>query len=183
MLAFALLVFFSALVSSQTPPGYPALHQICTVTLKPYSGNYNDTALFLSPFSRQRNTPELLYYANNGEFRIATAGDDWGISADLGVRKLEDFNQNQIYALLGSAETKWLVFNVEVGHVYAIFNVGGFYRPEIETCWTITPVSISDGSITVSYSVYYYRTSAGSSDGGDGTTFPVNQCSQPPTLQ
>src|SRR5215469_7481984 len=73
--------------------GLPELHSIKTATLSPsYScrpsgTGYENTALFLSDYSRQRNSPDLLFNGACGSqdfFEASTAGDDMALVADLG---------------------------------------------------------------------------------------------------
>lgn|SRR5215831_12942189 len=73
--------------------GLPELHTIKTATLSPsYScrpsgTGYQNTALFLSDYSRQRNSPDLLFNGACGSqdfFEASTAGDDMALVADLG---------------------------------------------------------------------------------------------------
>lgn len=77
--------------------GLPELHVIKSVTLSPsyscrpdgeFQKGYEGTALFLSDYSKRRNSPDLLF--NGGcrsadEFQSSTAGDDMALIADLGA--------------------------------------------------------------------------------------------------
>ena len=77
--------------------GLPELHLIKTVTLSPSYGcrpdeefqkGYEGTALFLSDYSRRRNSPDLLFNGacrSADEFEASTAGDDMALIADLGA--------------------------------------------------------------------------------------------------
>jgi hypothetical protein len=81
--------------ANQAGPDYglPELHTIKTAALSPsYScrtagSGYQNTALFLSDYSRQRNSPDLLFNGACGSqdfFEASTAGDDMALIADLG---------------------------------------------------------------------------------------------------
>lgn len=88
--------------SSGASFGLPPLHRIKGVTLSPsyscrsaeeFGRGYENTALFLSDFAKQRNSPDLLFNGACGSedyFEAATAGDDMSLVADLGANLSPD---------------------------------------------------------------------------------------------
>ncbi len=116
----------------------PKLHVINTVTLSPsyscrpaedFARGYEGTALFLSPYAKQRNSPDLLF--NGGcrardYFEAATAGDDMSLVADLGadvsleeVSAARAFNFKRVHT--PDAYTKFAqTARVELNHTYAV---------------------------------------------------------------
>jgi len=93
--ALALLVASSAVADQNY--GLPELHTIKTVTLSPsyscrspdeFQNGYDTTALFLSDYSKRRNSPDLLFDGacrSEDYFEADTAGDDMALIADLGT--------------------------------------------------------------------------------------------------
>lgn len=93
----ATLLLVTASAASAQDYGLPELHTIKTVTLAPayscrsqaeFQKGYQGTALFLSDYSKRRNSPDLLFNgACRGEdyFHSSTAGDDMALIADLGT--------------------------------------------------------------------------------------------------
>lgn len=116
----------------------PELHRIKAITLSPSYGcrpaeefqrGYQNTALFLSAYSRRYNAPDLLFNGGcRGEdfFDAALAGDDMSLIADLGssvsledVSAIKAFNLQQMHSwpeysrFVRSAK-------VEPNHTYAV---------------------------------------------------------------
>jgi hypothetical protein len=120
-LIIALLLSTTSAASAQDY-GLPELHIIKTVTLSPsYScrsqeenqKGYQATALFLSNYSKRRNSPDLLFNgACRGEdfFQSSTAGDDMALIADLGT----DVPLEEI--------TAQLAFNKQAVHVFDAYS-------------------------------------------------------------
>jgi hypothetical protein len=117
--------------------GLPELHVIKTVTLSPNYGcrskaefrtRYANTALFLSKYSDDRNSPDLLFNGACGSedwFQGSTAGDDMSLIADLGKVPLEEvttskaFNFKRVHSFdLYSRFTEQA--KVEGNHTYAL---------------------------------------------------------------
>ncbi|MDT4898040.1 MAG: hypothetical protein QOH25_3117 [Acidobacteriota bacterium] len=126
--------------------GLPELHVIKTVALAPtyscrsqeeFQKGYQGTALFLSDYSRRRNSPELLF---NGACRSADyfealgAGFDMSLIVDLGAElQLENLTAQDVFHIyyqrssLTSPDTKQtpsaLRQDVKVvpDHTYAVF--------------------------------------------------------------
>jgi hypothetical protein len=105
------LISLSAVTPAQqkTDLGLPELNVVRTAVLSPsygcrseddFSQGYGATALFLSKYSRQRNSPDLLF---NGackaedDFEGPMAGDDMSLIADLGVVPLEDVSSSRAF--------------------------------------------------------------------------------------
>ena len=125
---------------AQTPQpdyGLPDLHKIKTVTLSPsyscrskedFQKGYENTALFLSAFSQQRNSPDLLFNGACGSvdyFQSSTAGDDMALIADLGTIALEEvtahlaFNTRNVFVFKKLSRFANSV-PVTVGDTYAV---------------------------------------------------------------
>lgn len=99
-LSLSVLVFATVGAFAQRPAQnfeLPQLHTIRTVTLSPsyscrstndFQKGYANTALFLSAYAKQRNSPELLFNGAckaDNYFQASTAGDDFSLIADLGT--------------------------------------------------------------------------------------------------
>jgi hypothetical protein len=117
--------------------GLPELHKIKTATLAPSYGcrtkqefrrGYEQTALFLSSYTDDRNSPDLLFNGACGSedsFEGSTAGDDMSLIADLGNVPLESvttqsaFNMRNVHSFdLYSRFTREV--KVEDNHTYAV---------------------------------------------------------------
>jgi hypothetical protein len=90
----------------------PELHTIRSATPSPsyscrpkaaFLKGYQSTALFLSLFSEQRNSPDLLFNGACGAddyFEASTAGDDMSLIADLGANvRLEEVSASRAFNL------------------------------------------------------------------------------------
>ena len=116
----------------------PKLHVINTVKLSPsyscrspedFKKGYQKTALFLSSYSKHRNSPELLFNgACRGEdyFESLRAGDSMGLIADLGtdvsVEELSAhlaFNKQNVHSFPAYSKFAQAV-KVEANHTYAV---------------------------------------------------------------
>lgn len=116
----------------------PELHTIRSVTLSPsyscrssddFLKGYEKTALFLSSYSRQRNSPDLLFNGacrSEDYFEASTAGDDMSLIADLGenvaleeVSASRAFNLKKVHSFV---EYSKFVDSVKVSanHTYAV---------------------------------------------------------------
>lgn len=116
----------------------PDLNVIQGATLMPsYSCNpgvdasqgYGNTALFLSSYGRQQNSPELLFNGACGSedyFQVSLAGDSMSLIADLGaevsvesVTAQQAFNLTEVFSW--SAYTPFpSVAKIVQGHTYAV---------------------------------------------------------------
>jgi len=113
--ACVLFLMLSATAFAQKAPenfGLPELHTIKTITLSPsyscrpaeeFQKGYADTALFLSAYAKQRNSPDLLFNGackSEDYFEASTAGDDFSLIADLGADvALEDVTASSAFNL------------------------------------------------------------------------------------
>lgn len=138
-----LLLMFAVTVSSQQAQndlGLPDLHTIKSITLSPsyscrtpegFQKGYEETALFLSAYSKQRNSPDLLFNGacrSEDYFQASTAGDDMALIADLGenisLEKLTAHDAVTGYTPLSATELKKPPFSdsahIKIGHTYAV---------------------------------------------------------------
>jgi hypothetical protein len=122
--------------------GLPELHKINRVALSPsYScrseqeanKGYENTALFLSAYSRRMNSPELLFNGackSPDSFEAATAGDDLDVAADYGEWPIEDLTAQQVFSprrLAGAYAQFAQSVSVREGHTYGLL----INKPEI----------------------------------------------------
>jgi hypothetical protein len=145
MKVFCLLVFFllastfSSLAQKPTEVfGVPELHAIKTITLAPsyscrpseeFQKGYANTALFLSAYSKQRNSPDLLFNGackSDDYFQASTAGDGFSLIADLGgevfleeVSASRAFNLKRIHSYADYSKFAQTV-KVAANHTYAV---------------------------------------------------------------
>ncbi len=116
----------------------PELHTIKTVTLSPsyscrpsdeFQKGYANTALFLSAYSKQRNSPDLLFNGacrSEDSFGASTAGDDMSLIADLGENvSLEEVTTSRAFNLKRIASfAEYSKFadsvKVQANHTYAV---------------------------------------------------------------
>lgn len=118
--------------------GLPELHVIKTVTLGPsyscrsreeFAKGYANTALFLSDYAQNRNSPDLLFNGacrSEDDFDVAMAGDSLSLIADLGTEvSLEEVSASRAFNLKNVASyanySKFVQSSqVEAHHVYAV---------------------------------------------------------------
>ncbi len=116
----------------------PELHTIKTVTLSPsyscreteqFREGYVKTALFISPYSKQRNSPDLLFNGackSKDYFDASMAGDGFSLIADLGAEvSLEELSASRAFNLKrihSSKEYSKFIQEPEVklNHTYAV---------------------------------------------------------------
>ncbi|HEY2915373.1 MAG TPA: hypothetical protein VGK21_18555 [Candidatus Angelobacter sp.] len=147
-LAASLLVMASP-ASVQNKPrdlGLPELHKIQKITLSPNYGcrtpeefaqGYANTALFLSSYSRQRNSPELLFNGACGGpdyFTSATAGAQLDVISDFGEAPLKDLIASDVFGLhrtVDSMANFRQELKIQAGHTYAVLinkgDIHGFF--------------------------------------------------------
>src|SRR5579864_1106134 len=87
--------------------GLPELHRINTITLSPsyscrppgdFELGYEDTALFLSDYSRRRKEPELVFNGACGAHdNLQGVSNSYGVIADLGEMPLEKLTAHLIF--------------------------------------------------------------------------------------
>lgn len=113
-LATCVIAFLTGPVWAQklVNPELPELHTIRRITLAPsyscrspeeFQKGYAGTALFLSAYSKQRNSPDLLFNGackSDDDFQASTAGDDFSLIADLGSEvSLEEVSASRAFNL------------------------------------------------------------------------------------
>ena len=142
-LGLSVLIVLGASISlfAQNPPQrfeLPELHTIKTVTLSPsyscrssddFQRGYQNTALFLSASSKQRNSPDLVFSGacrSEDYFVASTAGDGMSLIADLGTDvSLEEvsasraFNLKRVHSYAEYSKFAQAV-KVELNHTYAV---------------------------------------------------------------
>lgn len=95
-----------------TDYGLPVLHVVKEVSLSPsyscrsredFRKGYEETALFVSEFSKKRNAPDLLFNGACGSddsFQASTAGNDMALIADLGENvSIENLSAHKTFNL------------------------------------------------------------------------------------
>jgi hypothetical protein len=137
MVSIVLFPFMFQSQSQKPDLGLPELHTIKLATLEPSYGcrsrdefrsGYRRTALFLSQYSDDRNSPDLLFNGACGSedyFQASTAGDDMSLIADLGDAPLADVTAQKAFNFKGiHAFDLYSRFMEEspvvAGHTYAI---------------------------------------------------------------
>ncbi|HEY6307276.1 MAG TPA: hypothetical protein VI488_12550 [Candidatus Angelobacter sp.] len=107
----SLAFVFAAVAGQEKKPdlGLPELHAIKSATLSPsyscrskeeFRTGYAKTALFLSAYSDDRGSPDLLFNGACGAedyFEGSTAGDDMSLIADLGAVPLEEVTAHKAF--------------------------------------------------------------------------------------
>jgi hypothetical protein len=148
LLSISLLLMASPAPVQNKPKNYglPELHKIEKITLAPSYGcrtpeefaqGYANTALFLSSYSKQRNSPELLFNgACSGPdyFVSATAGAQLDMLSDFGVVPLKDLAPSDVFGLhrtVNSMADFRQELKVQAGHTYAVLinkgDIHGFF--------------------------------------------------------
>jgi hypothetical protein len=159
--------------------GLPELHTIKTATLAPNYGcrsqeefqkGYEGTALYLSDFSKRRNSPDLLFNGachSEDEFNSSTAGDDMAFLVDLGselqLEKLSASDVLQLYHLRSTPGSPYakhaqsiLSQSVKVvpNHTYAVF----LNKREIRGLFVFTVTSHTPNKqVELKYAVKEYQ--------------------------
>lgn len=152
--------------------GLPELHVIKTVTLSPTYGcrsndefqkGYESTALFLSDYSKKRNSPDLLFNGacrDEDYFQASTAGDDMALIADLGTdASLETitahlaFNKRNVHSF--DAYSKFASdVKVEANHTYAVL----LNKREVRGLFVFTVVKhVPNERVELKYAVKEYQ--------------------------
>ena len=141
-LSLCIVLFATASAFAQRPAaaefGLPELHTIKTVTLAPsyscrtpaeFQKGYANTALFLSAYAKQRNSPDLLFNGackSDDDFQAVTNGDAFSLIADLGadvsleeVSAVRAFNLKRVHSY--SEYSKFAnIVKVIANHTYAV---------------------------------------------------------------
>ena len=161
---------------SSTPQTYqlPELHIIKTATLSPsyscrpneeFKKGYAGTALFLSAYSKQRNSPDLLFNGacnSTDDFEAATAGNDLALLADLGEGlSLANISAHDLYSTFApnkppfAQETKYVNHvPVKLNHTYAVI----LNKDEIRGLFVFTVVGyVPNQRVALRYVVKNYQ--------------------------
>jgi hypothetical protein len=157
--------------TSQQDFGLPELHKIKTANLSPsyscrskedFQKGYRGAALFLSDYSKKRNSPDLLFNGACGSenyFQASTAGADMALIADLGEVALEDASAH--LAFYGKADGgRGLSSNfataakVEANHTYAVL----LNKSDLRGLFIFTVVDyVRDRKVDLKYAVKQYQ--------------------------
>jgi hypothetical protein len=153
LLLAASLLLMASPASVQNKPrdlNLPVLHKIQKTTLSPSydcrtpeetAKGYANTALFLSDYSRQMNSPELLFHSicqSTNYFLGKTAGDQLDVIADFGEVPLNDLAPSDVWGLRptwdSSANFRDMV-KIHSGHTYAVLinkgDIRGFFFVQV----------------------------------------------------
>jgi hypothetical protein len=161
------------------PGQLPALNVIQRATLAyPYScqGSYGASALFLSAYSKERNSPDLLYNGACGSedyIEADTAGDDFALIADLGPVPLHEVTSAMAFNyrnVVGGDNNFTRSAPVLVGHTYSVL----ISKSDIRALFVLhVDEQVADGPMTISYAVKSYAVQATTaSSPGFGWTAP-----------
>jgi hypothetical protein len=151
-----------SVTSKATPPAIPELHKIQEYEFAaPYSckGSYERSALFLSEKSKNRNSPELLFNGTCGStlyFDGTTAGDDFGLIADLGAVSIESVTASKAFNFKRVVDSDNIFAEsapVVAGHTYAVLTS----KRELRALFIVNVQEIfPNGRMRVSYAVKSY---------------------------
>ena len=172
-LTLAAILFMAISPNAQQVQGFglPELHKIKTTTLAPsyscrtkqeFRRGYEQTALFLSSYTDDRNAPDLLFNGACGSednFQGSTAGDDMSLIADLGSVPLESvtaqsaFNIRNIHSFdlysRFASEAK-----VEANHTYAVL----INKSEVRGLFVFSVVNyVPNKKVDLRYAVKEYQ--------------------------
>ncbi|HEY0320829.1 MAG TPA: hypothetical protein VGC66_07750 [Pyrinomonadaceae bacterium] len=168
----AVLILVGMSASADQNYNLPELHLIKTATLAPcyscrtpeeFQKGYSTTALFLSDYSKRRNSPDLLFNGFRGGedyFEASTAGDDMALIADLGaevsVEKVSAhaaFNLRNVHSYPDFTKFS-SVAKVEKNHTYAVL----LNKGEVRGLFIFTVVSyVPNERVDLRYAVKEYQ--------------------------
>jgi hypothetical protein len=172
LIFIAVLAMLAMSVSADQNYNLPELHVLKTTTLAPcyscrsqedFQTGYGTTALFLSDYSKRRNSPDLLFNGFRGGedyFEASTAGDDMALIADLGagvsVEKLSAhsaFNLRNVHSQPNY--TKFAkVAKVEKNHTYVVL----LSKMEIRGLYVFSVVNyVPNERVELKYAVKEYQ--------------------------
>ncbi|MGZ3768580.1 MAG: hypothetical protein ACXVCP_02450 [Bdellovibrio sp.] len=143
----------------------PTLHKIETYTFQAsYScnGSYEKSALFMSDFSKQRNSPDLLFDGTCGSqlyIEATTAGDDYSVISDLGNVPLESVSASKSFnydRTVGHDNTFKETMPVVAGHTYAVL----ISKSDIRALYVLKVDTITNGQMKIRYAVKSYSIQA-----------------------
>jgi hypothetical protein len=152
--------------------GLPVLHLIQEVSLSPsyscrssedFRKGYAETSLFLSAYSKQRNSPDLVFDGacnSDDSFEASTAGNDMALIADLGENvSLESLTAQKTFNINNIARndsyTKFTKrINVLKDHTYAVL----LNKSEIRGLFVFSVVGYEKNKkVTLKYAVKMYE--------------------------
>ncbi len=149
-------------LSALSVSNLPELNKIGVYTFQaPYSckGDYSKSALFLSSYSKQRNSPDLLFNgACNSPLYIeaSTAGDDFSLISDLGDVSLESVSASKSFnydRTVGMDNTFKENMPVVEGHTYSVL----ISKSEIRALYVLKVDKIlPNGMMVIRYAVKSY---------------------------
>jgi hypothetical protein len=166
------LLLTSITAAAQQDYGLPELHMIKTVTLSPsyscrsqedFGKGYESTALFLSDYSKRRNSPDLLFNGAckaDDEFQASTAGDDMALIADMGtdvsVEQLSAhlaFNKQNVHSFPAYSRFAQTT-KVEANHTYVVL----LNKSELRGLFIFTVTNyVPNQRVTIKYAVKEYQ--------------------------
>lgn len=164
------VMFVAGWSSADESYNLPELHVIKTVALSPSYGcrpaeefqkGYMGTALFLSDYSRRRNSPDLLFNGaceSQDYFDVSTAGDDMALIADLGTGlSVEKITAHSAFNVKGALPhfTKFeRIVKVAKDHTYAVL----VNKREIRGLYVFTVVDyVPNKRVGLRYAVKEYQ--------------------------
>jgi hypothetical protein len=148
--------------------GLPELHTIKTITLSPpyscrpseqFQKGYENTALFLSAYSKQRNIPDLLFNGACKADNYFQAGTTFSLVADLGDVPVDEvsasnaFNFKRVHSF--PDQSKFVqASNVELNHTYAVL----LNEDDIRALFVFKVVEfVPDEKVVLRYAVKSYQ--------------------------
>jgi len=161
---FSPCCFLLLLVIRETTALVPQLNVICQhMFASPYGcggSSYDDSAMFLSSASSQRNSPDLLYYGNcnSQSLWVSTAGNDLGLIADAGVggglsnltSTFIDRNGLKFYV----SPYDGTQVPIKEGHIYAVLTMKDDFRALFYV--EVLKYEVG-GPLTINYAVKFYE--------------------------
>lgn len=149
-------------ITTQSISELPELHKIEVYTFQaPYSckGDFSKSALFLSSYSKKRNSPDLLFNgACNSPLYIeaTTAGDDFSLISDLGDVSLELVTASKsfnYFQTVGKDNTFKANMPVVEGHTYSVL----VSKSEIRALYVLKiDKLLPNGTMVIRYAVKSY---------------------------
>jgi len=163
ILGIIVLIVSSISASAQTNQTLPELNVIKEfnfATQYSCGGGYEKSALFLSEYSKDMNSPELLYNGtcqDNAYIDVNTHGGNFSLVSDLGDVPLEDVTASKTLNwsnIVGGDNSFHETTTVKLNHTYAVFYTSG----DIEALYNFKIVAYdSNGPMTIRYAVKKYQ--------------------------
>jgi hypothetical protein len=138
----------------------PTLHEIKTHTFEATyenGGSYETSALFITEYAKQRNSPDLLFRGWNDDVSVvaSTAGDDFSVISDLGlvsidsVSALKSFNYENV---VGRDNIFKQTMPVKSGRTYVVLST----KRDVRSLWVFQVERLKDGKMQIRYAVKSY---------------------------